>query len=121
MENIYLKHQMSCLKDQAIEVDIDHERREVRLGMRVLDSSLVARLVRDILPEQHGVEAFRDDNQVLGEHVWITKPSAYKLLVDLSGVMYKAQVVRLFNSQEVAVTLEGLGEATQGREERVRR
>ncbi|MFG6488240.1 hypothetical protein ACG04R_16255 [Roseateles sp. BYS78W] len=106
---LFLKHTMSCLHDQAIEVDIDETRREVRLAMAAFDSSLVARLVTDILPTDHGLVAYRDDNEKHGTEVWLTKPATYALSIDLAGLVYRADVVKLFRQAGaggmVAVTL----------------
>lgn len=102
MNMIYLKHSMSCLKDQGMGVFVDPERREVLLSMSSFDSALVAEAVIRILPEQYGIEAFRDDSTK--NDAWLTPSAPFGLVIQLSGVIYQVQVVKLIDGR-VAVTL----------------
>jgi len=112
MRYYYLKHRMSCLQDQKFEVDIDRECREVHVRVDTVDTvdtSLLAALVRDILPAEHGVVAYRDDNKKYGD-AWLTEPADFQLVVDFGGTLYRTEVVELFGSKdgqrEFAVVLE---------------
>lgn len=100
----HLKHQMSCLPDQAIDVDINEETQEVTLALNVFDSALVSWLVVKILPAQYGVIAYRDDNDKIGDG-WITKPAPYSLVLYLANVKYRLRVVKLFDQADIALTL----------------
>lgn len=100
---LYLKHSMSCLGDLGMEVDVDDARREVSLTMLSFDSNLVATAVTRILPEEHGVVAFRDDADK--DDAWLTRPAPYGLLILVAGTAYRAQVVKLLDRRDVAVTL----------------
>ena len=99
---MYLKHSMSCLKDLGMEVLVDQERRQVMLTMRSFDSSLVAEAVIGILPERHGIVAFRDDGAK--SESWLTPIAPFDLVIQLAGVSYSGQVVRLIDGR-IAVTL----------------
>lgn len=101
---LYLKHSMSCLAGLGMEVDIDSDRREVSLLMSTFDSALVATAVTRILPDEHGVVAYIDDPQ--RDEAWRTMPAPYELSIHLAGAAYRAQVVKLFDGTESAVTLE---------------
>jgi hypothetical protein len=102
-DRLYIKHSMSCLRDLGMEVDIDQDLREVRLTMPTFDSALVSTAVTSILPEKHGVVAFRDDGAK--DEAWLTRPAPYSLYVRLADVTYRSQVVKLFDSR-IAITLE---------------
>jgi hypothetical protein len=73
----YLKHQMSCLRDLLVEVVVDHEKRVATLRANHFDSGLVAWHVRDLLPEEHGVVAWRDDQVKTGTELWLTPQAPY--------------------------------------------
>jgi hypothetical protein len=105
---LYLKHWMSCLPDQSIDLDIDHEAREVRLSMDAFDSALVIDVVTRILPAEYQVLAYRDDAQK--DTAWRTEAGPYRLRIDIASVRYRAQIVRLSGRTDVtiAVTLEPL-------------
>ncbi len=100
---IYVKHTMSCLSDQAMEVEINREHHKVVLSMDAFDSTLVSAVVLHELQEA-GVIAYRDDNEKATE-AWLTPAAAYRLFIVLGGVRYRAQVVRLYNNTDVSVTL----------------
>lgn len=107
MERVYIKHQGSCLSDQWIDIDIDHERREVQLTMAVFDSALVAEVAKTVLPlPEYGAQVLRDDNQVetFARVVWVTRPAEYSLNINVAGVRFASAVVKLI-SGEIAVTL----------------
>lgn len=105
---VYIKHQMSCLPDQLIEIDVDHERRLVHLTMTVFDSALVAEVAKTVLPlpENGAAIVWRDDTQKWTD-AWLTKPADYDLRINLAGVLYASEVVKLFDGG-IAVTLEPL-------------
>lgn len=105
---VYVKHSMSCLMDQAMTLEIDHERRVVHLSARVFDSALVARLVVETLPDRFSVVAFQDDLEKDAQ--WLTERAPYGLHVRFAGREFGARVVRLVD-RSVAVTLnaEGVG------------
>ena len=103
---VYVKHSMSCLMDQAMTLEIDHERRVVHLSVRVFDSALVARLVVETLPDRFSVVAFQDDLQKDAQ--WITDRAPYGLRVEFAGRKFDARVVRLVD-RTVAVTLNADG------------
>lgn len=101
--NLYLKHSMSCLADLGMEVDVDNARREVSLSMSRFDSALIATAVTRILADEHGVVAYRDDADK--DDAWLTRPAPYGLLIHIAGTAYRAQVVKLLDRRDVAVTL----------------
>jgi hypothetical protein len=105
--HLYLKHSLSCLSDQRIQVDVDRDRREVRLTMDTFDSALVADVVTRILPAEHQVEAYRDDAQK-NDATWLTRCADFALRIDIGGIPCRAQVVKLMGRSDVAVTLEPL-------------
>jgi len=108
---IFWKHHMSCLRDQPIDITVDRTGREVTLSMAVFDSALVAAVVTRCLPE-YGVRAYHDDNDQ--NQTWLTRRPPFRLLVELAATKYRAQVVRLFDSTTVAVTLEPIDAASAG-------
>ena len=88
----YLKHTGSCLPDGLFRVTVDRDRFLVTIVSDAFDSHLVGWLVTDILPDQHGVVAYRDDKD------WVPPPAPYDLRVRIcgpAGVEFGAQVVRL--------------------------
>ena len=88
----YLKHTGSCLPDGMFQVTVDRDRFLVTITSDAFDSHLVGWLVTQILPDQHGVIAFRDDKD------WVPPPAPYDVRVRISGrggVEFGAQVVRL--------------------------
>jgi hypothetical protein len=103
---VYFKHTMSCLRDQAMQLEVDHERRIVRLEVSTFDSELIADCVINWLPKQaetEGVIAYGDDDQK--DELWLTKPARYRLVMVFAGLELEAQVVKLVFGG-VAVTLE---------------
>lgn len=103
----YLKHSFSCLPDGLFEIEIDHLEQVVTVASERFDSSLVGWLITSILPESHGVVAFRDDNQG-----WHPPLPAYALRIRVGAkgpqaVEFDASVVRLCNAigAGVAVSL----------------
>ena len=88
----YLKHMGSCLPDCLFRVTVDRERFLVTIASDAFDSSLVGWLVTQILPDQHGIVAYRDDKD------WVPPPAPYDLRIRIggqAGVEFSAQVVRL--------------------------
>lgn len=88
----YLKHTGSCLPDGLFRVTVDRDRFLVTITADAFDSHLVGWLMTQILPDQHGVIAFRDDKD------WAPPPAPYDVRVRISGqagVEFGAQVVRL--------------------------
>ena len=88
----YLKHTGSCLPDGLFRVTVDRDRFLVTITSDAFDSSLVGWLVTDILSDQHGIVAYRDDKD------WAPPPAPYDLRVRIggqAGVEFSAQVVRL--------------------------
>jgi hypothetical protein len=103
-KRVYLKHMLSCLADQAMTIEVDDERERVVVRCAAFDAHLIARLVMRVLPEQHGVIAYRDDANPTP--TWTTPAAPCGLVIEFAGVEYRAQVVRLFDGESVAVTLE---------------
>lgn len=88
----YLKHTGSCLPDGLFRVTVDRDRLRVTITSDAFDSSLVGCLVTDILPDQHGIVAYRDDKD------WVPPPAPYDLRIRIgsqTGIEFGAQVVRL--------------------------
>jgi HAD domain in Swiss Army Knife RNA repair proteins len=65
----YLKHTGSCLPDGLFRVTVDRDRLQVTITSDAFDSHLVGWLVTDILPDQHGIVAYRDDKD------WVPPPA----------------------------------------------
>ena len=88
----YIKHTGSCLPDGLFRITVDRDRFLVTITSDAFDSSLVGWLVTDILSDQHGIVAYRDDKD------WAPPPAPYDLRVRIggqAGVEFSAQVVRL--------------------------
>ena len=88
----YLKHTGSCLPDGLFRVTLDRDRLLVTITSDAFDSHLVGWLVTDILPDQHGIVAYRDDKD------WVPPPAPYELRIRIggqAGIEFGAQVVRL--------------------------
>ena len=71
---------------------MDRDRFLVTITSDAFYSHLIGWLVTDILPDQHGVVAYRDDKD------WVPAPAPYDLRVRIggpAGVEFGAQVVRL--------------------------
>ena len=88
----YLKHTGSCLPDALFRVAVDRDRLLVTITSDAFDSHLIGWLVTDILPDQHGIVAYRDDKD------WVPPPAPYDLLIRIggqAGIELGAQVVRL--------------------------
>jgi hypothetical protein len=115
-----LKHRMSCLSDQSIALDLDHDAREVRLSMDAFDSALVVDVVTRILPADHQVLAYRDDARK--DAAWRTEAAPYRLRIDIASVRYRAQVMRLSRHADVtvAVSLEPLPPDEEARDRQMR-
>lgn len=89
----YLKHMGSCLPDSKFRITVDRGRRRVTIAARAFDSYLIGWLVTRILPDEHGVKAYREDDSG-----WPAAPAAYELRVrigDEGGIELDAEVVRL--------------------------
>ena len=88
----YLKHTGSCLSDGLFRITVDRDRFLVTITSDAFDSSLVGWLVTAILPDQHGIVAYRDDKD------WVPPPAPFELRILIggqAGVEFIAQVVRL--------------------------
>ena len=107
-----MTHVRSSLPDVAFSIDIDERRRHVVAKSECFDSALVATLVTQVLPEEFGVVAYRDDN------VGGNAPSApYSLELRFGGVRFDALVVKLSSAKgdaAVATTLSVLTSAKVG-------
>jgi hypothetical protein len=103
LHRCYMKHTLSCLADLEIEIVIDRQQREVTLRVDTFDSELIADCVCRILPLQHGVVAYCDDN--VKNDLWQTRRATYSLFVELAGILHHSQVVQLMSISRVAVTL----------------
>ena len=89
----YLKHSMSCLPDAMFRITIDVEKRVVTIASQDFDSSLIGWLVTQILPEQHGIKVYREDDAG-----WHPPRPTYDLRVRIGGeggIEMDAEVVRL--------------------------
>lgn len=100
----HLKHMLSCLPNQAMTVGVADERGCVVLRCDAYDRQLVARLVMCFMPEQHSVMAYRDESNPWP--AWTPRAAPYVRVIELSGVIHRAQVVWLFDGDAVAVALE---------------
>jgi hypothetical protein len=92
----YLKHWGSFLPDALLRVTVDRDLFLVTVSSTAFDSHLLGWLVTRILPEEHGIKAYRDDNAG-----WTPSPAPYDLRVRIGGeahVELEAQVVRLSNA-----------------------
>lgn len=85
-----MKHVGSCLPDVAFSIDVDERRRHVVAKSECFDSALVASLVTQVLPEEFGVVAYRDDNVD-----WSAPPAPYSLELRFGGMRFGASVVKL--------------------------
>jgi hypothetical protein len=107
LHHIYLKRQLSCLGDQAYDILIDREAREVTIKTRDIDSALIETLVCRELPTEHDLVAYRDDNDKLDlGGMWLTKPAPFKLFIEFGGRVHRAEIVKLFDGGKVSVFLE---------------
>ena len=89
----YLKHGFSCLPDCALKVQVDPVRMVVTISGDAFDSHLFGWLVTTILPAEHGIVAYRDDDAG-----WHPPQPPYGLEVRIGGdigVEFCAEVVRL--------------------------
>ena len=110
----YLKHSGSCLPDGLFRVRVDRDRFLVTITSDAFDSHLVGWLVTGILPAEHGIVAYRDDNAS-----WNPPPAPYDLRIRIggqAGIELGAQVVRLSDAVGggVAVRLSGPMRLTAG-------
>jgi len=89
--SMLVKHSLSCLQDVLFDVTIDHDDRVVTVASDVFDSSLLGWLATQILPAEHAVEVFRDDDSG-----WNPPLPPYRLRVRVGGgIEFGAQVVKL--------------------------
>ena len=104
----YLKHWTSCLVDLPVECVIDAKRREVGLEVKDFDSALIVDCVVRSLMQPHGIPAWRGDAAVDGDR--LVRPATCTVLVEMAGILFLAQVVRMFAQRgadpKYAVTLE---------------
>jgi hypothetical protein len=105
--NLYLKHTFSCLTDQEFRVLVDDEKMVVTIVAAVFDSALIGCLLLKILPDDHKVVAFTDDNSG-----WTPRRPPYSLRIRIGcddGQEFVAEAVRLasaaWGDREVAITL----------------
>ncbi len=103
----FLKHTVSCLPDEIFRITVDPDRLLVTIASNAFDSALVGWLVTRILPDQHGIFAYREDGSG-----WDVPPAPYELRIRLGGptrIELGAQVVRLSRDLggSVAVRLSG--------------
>lgn len=103
MKHYSLRHPISCLPSQIIDIAVDHDLRQVVLTMAMFDSSIVVEVATSTLSEA-GVQVVRQDQDFETEAGWLTKPAEYGLRINLAGVLYTSDVVRLLDG-EIAVTL----------------
>lgn len=113
MKGVYMKHQMSCARDQVIDYRVDRENRTVECLMEVFDSQLFGHFVTFWLERDEGVVAYFDDNSKKG-FGWASVPADFKLYVTFAGTRFAAMVVRLMKTQQqcdahVAVILDSKG------------
>lgn len=113
MKGVYMKHQMSCARDQLIDYRVDWENRTVECLMEVFDSQLFGHFVTFWLDRDEGVVAYFDDNSKKG-FGWASVPADFKLYVTFAGTRFAATVVRLMKTQQqcdahVAVILDSKG------------
>ena len=88
----YVKHFGSCLPDARFRVTVDRSRSQVTLESDAFDSHLVGWMVTRILPDEHGIVAYRDDKD------WHPPSAPYELRIRVGGQMrveFAAHVVRL--------------------------
>ena len=88
-----LKHSFSRLPDVAFDLRIDHLNQVVTVASTRFDSYLIGRLVTTIVPDEHGVVAFEEDD--IG---WHPPLPTYALRIRIGGepgIEFAAQVVRL--------------------------
>lgn len=110
---VYLKHMGSCLPDVLFRIVADRHRSSVTILSEAFDSSLMSTLLTRILPDQHGIVAYRDDKH------WVPPAPPYELKVRIgrpSTVEFSAQVVRLSSAvgADVAVRLSAPRSLTPG-------
>lgn len=106
---IYVKHIGSCLPDCHFEVEVDEMLRVVVISAGHFDSYLFGILVTQVLPENHEVIAFRDDNAG-----WTPPPAQYRLRLRFGDQTFRASVVKLCHAVGggVAVRLDVYGAQT---------
>jgi hypothetical protein len=89
----YLKPTGSCLAGVSFKITLDREFLRVTIASPAFDSDLLGMLVTRILPRQHGLTAFRDDNAS-----WTPPHAPYELRIRIgavSAIELQAQVVLL--------------------------
>lgn len=88
-----LKHSGSCLPDSLFRVTVDPDRFLVTITSNAFDSHMLGWLVTQILPDEYGIKAYREDDSG-----WTPPPAPYDLRIqigDKAGIELEAQVVRL--------------------------
>lgn len=99
----YVKHFGSCLPDAMFRVTLDRLRRLITIASDAFDSHLVGWLVTRLLPEDHGIRAYREDDAG-----WHPLPAPYELRLRIggqAGVEFIAEVVRLSSAVGGGVTV----------------
>ena len=88
------KHSMSTVADLDFRVEVNRDERVVTLVVKEIDSVLICDLVTRILPLDHDVVAFTDEQQG-----WLTSKPRFHLRIKFDGRQFGAQVVKLVNGQ----------------------
>jgi len=99
----YLKHSGSCLPHGLFRVKVDRDRFLVTITSAAFDSHLVSWLVTRILPAEHGIVAYRDDNAG-----WNPPSAPFDLRIRIggaAGIELGAQVVRLSSAVDGGVSV----------------
>jgi hypothetical protein len=91
MKRFHLRHQMSVLRDQAFDVEIDEGARlvTVRVVGTGLDAALLGRMVTETLPAETGVRAYRDDGAGMP-----APPADYGLRLWIHDIEFAVDVVK---------------------------
>ncbi len=85
-----VKHSMSTLADLDFHVEVDRDECLVTLAVKQFDSVLICDVVTRILPLEHDVIAFANDQE--------EQRPRFRLRIRFDGQFYGAQVVKLFNA-----------------------
>lgn len=90
--SVYLKHSFSGARDADTRYEIDHDtrtitvRQETGKGMPFLSSTHMCALVFSLLPANHGIDAYNDDD--VGS--WTPKRCTWKVYVNVGDVCFRA-------------------------------
>jgi hypothetical protein len=89
-----VKHSMSTLADLDFRVKVNRNERVVTLVVSEVDSVLICDVVTRILPTDHDVVAYTDDQEG-----WTPPRPRFHLRIKFDGRHVGAKVVKLFNGQ----------------------